>query len=426
MKTILIIVVVFFATNSNAQFFKKLSDKVEKTTEKTVEKKVEQKTEKTTGDAVDGVLKKKKKKTSDSESSTDKTESSTDKKNNKKAKSANDFVSGSNVIATEDFKQDAIGDFPVNWFTNSSGEVATLDDTTRWLQLSGQGSFAPTHINKLPENFTFEFDVYVPNNFSYYSTFLNIAFVETKKKTDYGKWSEYKKDKEGVIVKIHPQNAGTQKIGYSKFQVISEGSTLMENKVELPSFNQNKNQAKVQFWRQKNRLRMYVNGEKIWDLPNAFQDANYNGIVFYIYNYQQKSDKYYISNLQLAEAGSDTRHKLIETGTFTTNEILFETNKSNIKPQSEKVLTELGNALKDNPQIKISITGHTDSDGNDANNQKLSEQRAESVKNYLAKNFAIETSRIVTLGKGETEPITDNKTEEGKKKNRRVEFKVIQ
>ena len=128
---------------------------------------------------------------------------------------------------------------------------------------------------------------------------------------------------------------------------------------------------------------------------------------------------------KLAEAGADTRHKLIETGTFTTNEILFDTNKSTIKNTSKTVLSDLGNALQENPTVKIKITGHTDSDGKETDNQKLSAQRAESVKNYLSVNFGIEKSRMLTEGKGEANPIANNDTEDGKKQNRRVEFSVI-
>ena len=182
----------------------------------------------------------------------------------------------------------------------------------------------------------------------------------------------------------------------------------------------------MQFWRQGSRLRMYIDGNKVWDLPDAFQESNYNAVVFYINDYyNNNSDKYFISNIVLAEAGADTRHKLIETGSFSTNEILFETNKATIKPSSEKILTELGNALKDNPNFKVMIIGHTDSDGKEEDNLKLSEKRAESVKNYLTSKFAIDGSRMQTTGKGELQPLAENKTEEGKSQNRRVEFKKI-
>jgi OmpA-OmpF porin, OOP family len=414
----LLVLLAFFSTNSQAQLLDKLVKKAEKAAERTVERKVEQKAEKTTEDAVDKVLNNK-----TTENSGPK--SSKSAKKNKSIQSAKDFVAGTKIIATEDFSQDAVGDFPVNWSTNSSGEVVSFSDSdAKWLQLSDNGNFMPNHITRLPDNFTFEFDLYSTEGFSFYSTPLRIGFIESKKKTDYLKWGEFKNGNEGVIVGLHPQVAGNQGRGYSFFKVMSDGGELMKNDAEISNYNNNQTTAKVQFWRQNGRLRMYVNGEKIWDLPNAFQEATYNNIVFFIQGYHEKKDKYYISNLRLAEAGKDTRHKLIETGSFTTNEILFDVNKSTIKPTSASVLEELGNALKENPKVKINIIGHTDSDGKETDNQKLSEQRAESVKTYLNKNFGIELSRMTTQGKGESEPIATSNTEEAKKQNRRVEFKI--
>lgn len=412
---------VIFSTNTHAQLLDKLFKKAEKAAERTVERKVEEKSEKTTEDAMDKVLNGK---TKTSEKSGPKDSKST--KKNKSVRSANDFVAGTKIIATEDFSQDAVGDFPVNWSTNSSGEVVSFSDSdAKWLQLSDNGNYMPNHINRLPDNFTFEFDLYSTEGFSFYSTPIRIGFIESKKKTDYLKWGEFKNGNEGVIVGLHPQIAGNQSRGYSFFKVMSDGGELMKNDAEISNYNNNQNTAKVQFWRQNGRMRMYVNGEKIWDLPNAFQEATYNNIVFFIQGYHEKKDKYYISNLRLAEAGKDTRHKLIETGSFTTNEILFDVNKSTIKPTSASVLEELGTALKENPKVRVNIIGHTDSDGKEAENQKLSEQRAESVKNYLNKNFGIELSRMTTQGKGELDPISTNTTEEAKKQNRRVEFKII-
>ena len=415
MKTIYIAFVLLFSMNANAQFLDKLAKKAEEASKRTIERKVEQKSEKTTNQTIDKVFEKKKKKEK-KENNTTATTANKSGKSEKAVTSAKDFIPGTKIIATEDFTKDAIGDFPVNWNTNSSGEVVTLSDSNqRWLKLNDNGNYSPIHFSKIPENCTFEVEVYATANFSFYSTALRIAFVASKKKTDYTNWGDFKSGKEGVIVSLHPQVAGNRKIGLSNFNVITNSASLMSNDVELTSFNQDMNTAKVQFWRQKNRLRMYVNGEKVWDLPNAFQEANYNS----------KEEKYYISNLRLAEAGADTRHKLIETGTFTTSEILFDSNKATIKSASTSVLSEVGNALKENPSVKVKIIGHTDSDGKEADNQKLSLQRAESVKNYLATNFEIDKARMTTEGKGESNPITNNDNEEGKRQNRRVEFNII-
>ena len=423
MKTILknffFLLSIFFTLNGNAQFFDKLAKKVEKATERAVERKVEQKATKSTNDAMDDVLNNNK--TNKSNTNT----ASNSSKNRKIAMTDSDFVSGNKVIFQENFKSDANGDFPINWFTNSSGEIVTFEgNSQKWLQISDKGSFCPLNVNKLPENFTFEFDVATSDNFNFYSTPLNVVFTEKISKADFV-WNTVFKRKEAMIFNVHAANslAGTQ--GNSTISVISEKKEIIKNKVVVDNFNKNNNSVRVQVWRQKNRFRMYIDGEKYWDLPTAFSDANYNQIIFFIGTYKKPVDKFFISNLRLAEAGEDKRHKLIETGSFTTNEILFDNNKSSIKSSSATVLEEIGKALKENPSVKVTITGHTDNVGKDAANTTLSLQRAESVKIYLNKNFDIDKNRMQTNGKGASEPITDNDSESGKQQNRRVEFNVV-
>lgn len=406
----------FFFQNANAQFPNKLARKAEKASERAIERKIEQKATKSTNEAMDEVLNNKKSTNSSSSESS---------KNKIISKSGGDFVAGTKVIFEDNFSSDAIGDFPVNWFTNSSGELVTMEgNNTKWLQISDKGSFCPINISKLPENFTFEFDVTTTDNFSFYSSPLNVVFTEKTNKAD-NVWNTTFKRKEAMIFSIHPANSLAGTAGNSSISVISEKKEIMKNKVVLPDFNKNNNSVRVQVWRQKNRFRMYVDGKKYWDLPTAFGDTNYNQIIFFIGTYKNTSDKFFISNLKLAEAGEDKRHKLIETGNFTTNEILFDTNKATIIVSSKKVLDELGKVLKENPSIKISITGHTDSDGNENDNQKLSENRAVAVSNYFITNFSIPKSRFETNGKGESEPISENTSNDGKKLNRRVEFKII-
>ncbi len=81
--------------------------------------------------------------------------------------------------------------------------------------------------------------------------------------------------------------------------------------------------------------------------------------------------------------------------------------------------------LKDNPKIKVEVGGHTDSTGSAKANQKISEKRAHSAKQYLQDKFNISADRMTTKGYGSSKPIADNKTKEGRAKNRRVEFKII-
>jgi OmpA-OmpF porin, OOP family len=102
----------------------------------------------------------------------------------------------------------------------------------------------------------------------------------------------------------------------------------------------------------------------------------------------------------------------------------FDTGKSVLKPEARAKLDDLVDKTKGvNLEVIIAV-GHTDSDGSDAYNQRLSVARSEAVKSYLTSK-GVERNRVYTEGKGEKQPVADNKTREGKAKNRRVEIEVV-
>ncbi len=106
--------------------------------------------------------------------------------------------------------------------------------------------------------------------------------------------------------------------------------------------------------------------------------------------------------------------------------IQFAFDKSVIKPESYSILDDVASVLKTHPDIaRIRVEGHTDSVGSDAYNQKLSDRRAKAVQDYLV-NKGIEASRLEAIGYGESQPLADNATAEGRAKNRRTEFKVTE
>ena len=104
--------------------------------------------------------------------------------------------------------------------------------------------------------------------------------------------------------------------------------------------------------------------------------------------------------------------------------VFFDFNKTTILPESDQALEDLYNFLAENPNIKIRISGHTDNIGSAESNQKLSENRAKSIMNYIV-NKGIAANRITFEGKGEVEPCATNDTEEGRATNRRVEFTIL-
>ena len=120
------------------------------------------------------------------------------------------------------------------------------------------------------------------------------------------------------------------------------------------------------------------------------------------------------------EVTSDDILKALNTNGHIALYINFETGKSDIKPESQTIVDQIAEMLKSNPTLKIIVEGHTDNSGSLAANQTLSENRAMSVMNALiAKN--IDKGRLSAKGWGQTKPIADNSTEEGRAQNRRVE-----
>jgi outer membrane protein OmpA-like peptidoglycan-associated protein len=103
------------------------------------------------------------------------------------------------------------------------------------------------------------------------------------------------------------------------------------------------------------------------------------------------------------------------------NDVSFDTNSAAIKPQMRGVLEPFASSLKDDPNARLTIVGHTDSTGSDATNNPLSVDRAQSVRDFLAAR-GVSPTRIETAGRGEREPVADNTSEAGRARNRRVEI----
>ncbi|RYE93395.1 MAG: DUF4398 domain-containing protein [Myxococcales bacterium] len=103
--------------------------------------------------------------------------------------------------------------------------------------------------------------------------------------------------------------------------------------------------------------------------------------------------------------------------------VLYESGKSALLPTAQEKLNQVADALLQNRDATMVVEGHTDSQGDDASNMKLSEDRAKSVRDYLVTR-GIASDRITSVGKGETTPVADNKSPEGRANNRRVEIVV--
>jgi len=336
-----------------------------------------------------------------------------------------DFVPGEKILAIEDFSQDAVGDFPDKWNTNSSGEIVTIEGREgKWLMLQNKGLLIPEFITLLPENFTFEFDLVCNRDFDFYSTAFFFDIASLKNQADYMIWQQHSyTNRNGVEFKFHPTYA-TKKSGFSEYKVYENSKEISKNQIVTGQFHsQTNNHVKISVWRQKQRIRIYMNEEKVWDIPKALNATmKYNSIIFALVISRNTTDRYYLGNLKLAVGAPDTRNKLITEGKFITRGILFDVNSDRIKPESYGALKDIANVLSENSEVKVMIVGHTDADGDAQSNLELSKRRAEAVKNTLIKEFNIDASRMESSGKGESEPIDKSLTPEGKANNRRVEF----
>jgi OOP family OmpA-OmpF porin len=325
-----------------------------------------------------------------------------------------DFVPGEKVVFFDDFSQDNVGDFPALWNTNGSAEVVTTNlFPGNWMRFSCREAIWTDELLKLPENYTIEFDIISIKNEDGEMAGYNFLLIQ----------SINAKSLDGGAV---PGNAGFRfnctysgTPYYYTYINTEEGANLwLDGSKDGDQYVQKENQKyHVAIWVQKSRIRLYLGENKLLDLPKAFplSSIKMDRIRF-------EEGAAMVSNVRIAVGNPDMRNKLLTEGKLVSYGIYFDVNKDVVKPESYGTLKGIAQVLTDNPDVKIKIVGHTDSDGADAANLDLSKRRAASVKNELAKSFGIDASRIETDGKGESQPIAPNDTPSNKALNRRVEF----
>ncbi|MGA0560329.1 OmpA family protein [Larkinella sp. VNQ87] len=326
-----------------------------------------------------------------------------------------DFVPGEKVIVMEDFSQDAVGDFPAKWNTNASGEVITIEGTAdKWLNLTNSGSFYPEFLKELPENFTIEMDLAITGETGPSNEKLGISFVPSQKNLlDPERASS-------VFVGLNPTGTGSS--NYACLD--ADGNEKSANSISgIAQWSMDvSRKARLSIWRQKTRLRVYLNEKKLWDIPRAFEPSVRYVFLLESLIYNPGAMGYALANLRVAVGAPDTRSKLITEGKLVTRGILFDVNSDRIKPESYGTLKEIASVLADNAAVRVRIIGHTDSDGDEASNLALSKKRAAAVKTALSAEFGIDAARMETDGRGEAQPSEPNTTAQGKANNRRVEF----
>ena len=339
-----------------------------------------------------------------------------------------DFVPGDSILYYENYDKETIAELPVGWNTSGSGEVVTLDKVEgKWLRLHKQFIYLTNNTKEFGENYTVEFDfiLQLKNNGWMFPEFNFGLFSTNKEPNTNNSFLKDNRKYAAVFTSVHPGmfksssvklNSYLDNKGYFTSDLKSIGK-LEESFTGIP--------VHVAIQVQKERYRMWINEEKLFDAPKATPPGYaMNQLKFDVgfTNYAEEQYGVFISNIKVATGKPDARHKLVEEGKFSTTGILFDVNSDKIKPTSYGVVKEIADVLQQNSGIKIKIIGHTDSDGSDASNLELSTKRSAAVKDMLVNEFGIDASRLETDGKGETQAVTDNKTKEGKAANRRVEF----
>jgi OmpA-OmpF porin, OOP family len=428
----LLLVITSFTVYSQGGLLERVKQKVKDKSEQRVEQKIDERIDKgldKTEESIEGKIEKKKA-AADDPAKKIVTENAVTAKTDFQSYSRYDFVPGENVMYAEDFSQDVIGEFPLKWATNNRGEAVTIKGLpNQWMRMF-MGEFVSPEIKSLPENFTVEFDMVL--------TYLN--------KEEQGFGAAFPKF-ELQLLQLAPgeesarvytnDNFDISKLGIMIQPSYEDGSTIYiqssrDNTMyfeggnkELKTFSENyRKPIHIAMWVQKQRLRLWINGDKIYDMPQAISPkAVFNHIGFWnTDNSDEENIGVYVSNIKVAQGTPDMRSKLLTEGKLVTHGILFDVASDKIKPESAGVLKEIATVLNENPDVAIKITGHTDSDGDDTKNLDLSRRRAAAVKQALVKGYAVKESRMQTDGFGETKPVSANTTKEAKAQNRRVEF----
>lgn len=340
-----------------------------------------------------------------------------------------DFIPGENIVYTEDFSQDVVGEFPLKWSTNNQGQTVTIKEQPgQWLRLMQDGHFVSPYIKTLTENFTAEFDavLHLPenvNNTSYPDFVVRLMQVPTGDEKARQFFNNAFDSKADIRFTIQPYTDEHSTINLESTSGGNQSGYFTAENKEQPKFaGYLEKTIHFAIWVQKERFRLWINGEKVYDLPQAVPpSATFNRLEFQTGG-SSYDVGYYVSNIRIAQGTPDMRSKLLMEGKLVTTGILFEVNSDHIRPESTGVLQEIARTLKENSSLKVMIVGHTDSDGDDVKNLDLSKRRAAAVKTALSTRFSISESRLQTDGKGEGQPVADNNTKEGKAKNRRVEF----
>ena len=172
--------------------------------------------------------------------------------------------------------------------------------------------------------------------------------------TDPAKFADgFWRDQPTINIEIHPHRDAITKSGKMWFRSELNGNASLNNEVPIKRWSVANTFAHISIWRQGQRMRIYVNGEKVTDLPRAFAaNAKYNALIFNANSFHKEAEDYYlVGNIRLAVGAPDTRNKLVTEGKFVTSGISFDVNSDKLKAESYGMLKEVGQ-LESMPKLE--------------------------------------------------------------------------
>jgi outer membrane protein OmpA-like peptidoglycan-associated protein len=399
---------------THGQLWKKLAkhakEKINNEAERRSEKRIDKGIDKTFDEAedkIDGKEEKKSKKRKKGKKGSKKAAQSSDEEKNTVAPATPkvkwnrfDFVPGDTVIFEDAPSPDEEnGEFPSRWdLYEGSVEIGDLNGENVIMFIKGGSSIIPYLKNSkedyLPDVFTIEMDVWFPKRSST-SNRLYI-YLADKKNNRSAASSNY------LTVMPHSLEFGESENYYPGTENV--GWTV----------------EKTGSWRHisiaytKGKYKAYFNDVRLINIPHL--EVNPTGLTI-----GSSGDDIYIKNIRIAKGGVKYYKRVLSEGKIIVNGIKFDVNKATLKPESMGPINRIYKLMIKQPDLKFSVEGHTDSDGDEAFNLDLSKRRAKTVMDKLI-SMGISKSRLKYTGWGESKPIDNNATPEGKANNRRVEF----
>lgn len=311
-----------------------------------------------------------------------------------------DFVPGDEIMFEDDLVGEQMGEFPSKWdLMSGNAEIASVDGK-KVINLTDQSTeimpLMKDPKNYLTEAFTLEFD------------FLG----GSDEKQIYCAYIIHLKNMDGNdVAQITIDGTATGRI-YTWWMTPNEDQR--EQNAAAPAKEEEWNHVALSF--NKRALKVYLNGNRLVNIPNCARPQN-----FTIQRSHWDDHRNMMTNIRLCKGAVPLYNRLTTDGKIITYAITFDIGKANIKPESMTEINRIAQLMRDNGDLKFEVQGHTDNTGTIAGNQKLSEQRAQAIVNKLVE-MGIAANRLSAKGMGQSAPLADNSTDEGRAKNRRVEF----